>query len=55
MSTCRKIIIIMLTTFVCYLAVALERQDVTFKIFQFPANMIPRIDGNVEDWSMVGG
>jgi hypothetical protein len=27
--------------------------DSTFKIFQFPANMIPRIDGNADDWSMV--
>ncbi len=34
-------------------ATALERQDVTFKIFQFPANMIPRIDGNADDWAMV--
>jgi hypothetical protein len=31
----------------------LERPDVTFKIFQFPPNMIPRIDGNTEDWAMV--
>lgn len=55
MSTYRKIIIIMLATFVCYPAAALERQDVTFKIFQFPADRIPRIDGNVEDWSIVAG
>jgi hypothetical protein len=31
----------------------LARPDVTFKIFQFPPNMIPRIDGNTEDWDMV--
>jgi len=31
----------------------LERPDVTFKIFQFPPNMIPRIDGNTDDWAMV--
>ncbi len=24
-----------------------------FKIFQFPANMIPTIDGKIEDWNMV--
>jgi hypothetical protein len=30
-----------------------ERPDVTFKIFQFPANMIPRIDGDTHDWDMV--
>jgi len=26
-------------------APALERQDTTFKVFQFPANLKPRIDG----------
>ena len=31
----------------------LERPDVTFKVFQFPPNMIPRIDGNTDDWAMV--
>lgn len=33
--------------------IALERRDVTFKVFQFPAGMAPRIDGNPEDWSIV--
>ena len=32
---------------------ALERPGVEFKVFQFPANAIPRIDGNVDDWAMV--
>jgi hypothetical protein len=32
---------------------ALERPDKEFKIFQFPANMIPRIDGQIDDWEMV--
>src|SRR6185503_1918782 len=32
---------------------ALERQGTTFKVFQFPPNMIPRIDGNTDDWAMV--
>ncbi len=49
----RKIIIITLAISVCYPAVALERRDVTFKIFQFPAKMIPRIDGKADDWSIV--
>jgi hypothetical protein len=31
----------------------LERSDVEFKIFQFPADQIPRIDGVADDWSMV--
>lgn len=34
-------------------APALERPDVTFKVFQFPPTMIPRIDGNDDDWAMV--
>ncbi len=32
---------------------ALERPDVEFKVFQFPADMIPRIDGDASDWDMV--
>jgi hypothetical protein len=32
---------------------ALERSDVTFKVFQFPPDQIPRIDGNTDDWAMV--
>ena len=31
----------------------LERPGVEFKIFQFPADKIPRIDGNADDWSIV--
>jgi hypothetical protein len=34
-------------------AAGLERPDVTFKIFQFPADKIPRIDGKADDWDMV--
>ena len=32
---------------------ALQRPEVTFKVFQFPADQIPRIDGNTDDWAMV--
>lgn len=32
---------------------ALERPDKEFKIFQFPSNMIPRIDGKTDDWEIV--
>ncbi len=28
-------------------------KDTTYRIFQFPANAIPRIDGNTADWDMV--
>jgi hypothetical protein len=31
----------------------LQRADKEFPIFQFPANMIPRIDGQINDWEMV--
>ena len=32
---------------------ALERQGIEFKIFQFPSDKIPRVDGNADDWAMV--
>jgi len=32
---------------------ALEKPEVTYPIFQFPANGIPRIDGDAADWAMV--
>jgi len=31
----------------------LERPGVEFKIFQFPPDKIPRIDGQVDDWAIV--
>ncbi len=32
---------------------ALEKPDVTYQVFQFPADKIPRIDGDPADWAMV--
>lgn len=32
---------------------ALDREDTTFKVFQFPADKIPRIDGDASDWALV--
>jgi hypothetical protein len=32
---------------------ALERTNTIFKIFQFPPNQIPRIDGDTNDWNIV--
>lgn len=32
---------------------ALERPGVEYKVFQFPAGAIPRIDGKTDDWAMV--
>lgn len=34
-------------------ALALDRPEITFKVFQFPADQIPRIDGKIDDWSIV--
>ncbi len=31
----------------------LERTNTVFKIFQFPPNLIPRIDGDTNDWDIV--
>ena len=36
-----------------YPAAALDRTNVVFKIFQFPPNMIPTIDGKTNDWDIV--
>jgi hypothetical protein len=33
---------------------ALERPGVEYKIFQFPSDMIPTIDGKTDDWKIVG-
>jgi hypothetical protein len=38
---------------ICSQAWALNRPEVTFQVFQFPADMIPRIDGDPADWAMV--
>ena len=45
-------VILIVCTFIPQ-AHALERPDVEFKIFQFPPNMIPRIDGDTSDWDIV--
>lgn len=37
----------------CPSARALDHTNEVFKIFQFPADQIPRIDGDKNDWSMV--
>jgi len=32
---------------------ALEKPEITYQVFQFPANQIPRIDGQTDDWAIV--
>ena len=34
-------------------ASALDRPDVTLKVFLLPADIIPHIDGNTDDYAMV--
>ena len=46
-------LLVLILAISCYPAAGLERPDVTFKIFQFPADKIPRIDGDAEDWNIV--
>jgi hypothetical protein len=37
----------------CSAALALEKPGVTYQVFQFPTDQIPRIDGKTDDWAMV--
>ena len=39
--------------FIAALGLGLERPGVEFKVFQFPADQIPRIDGDPSDWKLV--
>jgi hypothetical protein len=48
-----RTIIIISIALICLPALALDRPEVTFKIYQFPPDKIPRIDGNVDDWAVV--
>jgi len=34
----------------CFYIIANAQEDRGFKVYQFPANMIPRIDGKTDDW-----
>lgn len=34
-------------------ALALEKPNITYQVFQFPADKIPRVDGDASDWAMV--
>jgi hypothetical protein len=49
-----RTLLAVLSVLACFMPVAaLEKPDVTYKIFQFPADKIPRIDGSTDDWTMV--
>jgi hypothetical protein len=52
MKTFRNFVIfgyVLSTNILC----ALERPGTEFSVYQFPANAIPRIDGNTDDWDQV--
>lgn len=53
MKTFARLLAVSLVAFAVQRAAAIERPDVAFKIFQFPADQIPRIDGKADDWSIV--
>lgn len=39
---------------ICLISCSIKAQDDrSFKVFQFPADKIPRIDGNADDWAIV--
>ncbi len=46
-------LIVFLTALLLDEGTGLQRPEVEYKVFQFPANQIPRIDGNSDDWAMV--
>lgn len=51
-----SVLIFTIAACLCYSGTAsaqLQRPGANFKVFQFPANMIPRIDGNADDWAVV--
>lgn len=53
MTKYRLLITIIVTLLIFSKASSLDRKDITFRVYQFPANMIPRIDGSADDWSIV--
>ena len=53
MKSIRTLLLASAATILVVAAAALDRPDVTFQVFQFPADKIPRIDGNTDDWAMV--
>jgi len=50
----RQAVLRVLGALACFASAGgLEKPDVTYKVFQFPADKIPRVDGNTDDWGMV--
>jgi hypothetical protein len=53
MKTLKKIPVLAALLLFSLSALALDRTNITFKVFQFPPNMIPTIDGKTNDWDIV--
>lgn len=53
MSITVKKVVLFMSLMVFLLNTSLVRPNKEFKIFQFPQNQIPRIDGDFSDWEMV--
>ena len=53
MNTLRNLPLLAALLLFPHSAQALDRTNETFKIFQFPPNMIPTIDGKTNDWDIV--
>ncbi len=54
MKVLRRILPLALASLLAGLpARALEKPNITYQVFQFPADQIPRVDGDPSDWAMV--
>lgn len=55
MNSARSVLSILLLISVCHCTIyaQLQRPETNFKIFQFPSDKIPTIDGKVDDWEVV--
>lgn len=42
--------LLLMNAFLCLGSLTFAQEDRNYKVYQFPANMIPRIDGNTDDW-----
>lgn len=50
----RQAVLTLVGALACFASAGgLEKPDVTYKVFQFPADKIPRIDGDTGDWAIV--
>lgn len=44
----------LMALFLIFSVICFAQNNRSFKVFQFPQNMIPSIDGKTDDWAMVG-